>query len=112
MQKKDRLTLANLCQGGAEEIFQRDLDRVMENIADVNTPAEGERTITLKVKLKPSADRRSAIATFTSETKCCGISALRGTVYFTKQPDGSLEAFPDNPNQVLLFAPTENDTKQ
>jgi hypothetical protein len=112
LQKKDRLTLMNLCQGGAEEVFQRDLDKVLENISDVNTPAEVERTITLRVKLKPAADRRSAIATFTSETKCCGVSALRGTVYIAKQQDGSIEAFPDNPNQTLLFQQPSSEQKQ
>jgi hypothetical protein len=112
LQKKDRVTLANLCQGGAEEIFQRDLDKVLENICDVNTPSEAERTISLKIKLKPANDRRSAIATFTSETKTCGVSALRGTVYIAKQADGSIEAFPDNPNQSLLFQQPTSEQKQ
>ena len=50
------LSLLNLKNGAAVEMFDRQLQRVYNNIGDVNTSLK-EREITLKVKIKPSKDR-------------------------------------------------------
>lgn len=50
------MSLLNLKNGAAIEMFDRQLQRVYNNIGDVNTSLK-EREITLKVKIKPSKDR-------------------------------------------------------
>lgn len=50
------MSLLNLKGGAAVEMFDRQLQRVYNNIADVNTSLK-EREITLKVKFNPSKDR-------------------------------------------------------
>jgi len=51
-----KLSLLNLKDGAAVEMFDRQLQRVYNNIGDVNTSLK-EREIVLKVKIKPSKDR-------------------------------------------------------
>ena len=50
------LTLTNVMNGAAVEMFARQLTRVFNNLADINTDLNA-REITLKVKFTPSKDR-------------------------------------------------------
>lgn len=50
------LTLKNLGDGQAVELFDIELQNVLENIADKDT-ADGARKINLVVKFKPDSDR-------------------------------------------------------
>ena len=54
--RNDKISLLNLKGGAAIEMFDRQLQRVYNNIGDVNTSLK-EREIVLKVKIKPSKDR-------------------------------------------------------
>ena len=111
MEREQKLQLSNLCQGGAEQIFQRDLAKVLENIADINTPPDGVREITLKLKFVPTIDRRSAMVTFSSATKLSGVADVMGKVYFTRE-GSELRAYPENPSQTALFGASQTDRSQ
>lgn len=55
MYTSEELTsLANLDNGGAIELFDLELEKVLENIDDINKKGKDERSITLTVKLKPT----------------------------------------------------------
>lgn len=56
----NKLTLATVGDGVAEELFQNALARILANIEDVNTDAEAKRSITLTMTFEPTADRRGA----------------------------------------------------
>lgn len=72
MEKKE-LTLSNLGGGAAEELFTRELKKVLDNIANPNTEADAARDITLKIKFKPGKDR---------DTMSIGIVASSGLAPF------------------------------
>jgi len=55
-----RLTIENLYGGAVRERLAQELQNVLANIADINTPAKKPRTITLKLKVTPNADRNIA----------------------------------------------------
>jgi len=55
--KKEQISLSNLKDGAAIEIFDYELQKVLKNILDPNTNAEAVREITLKVKIKPDKNR-------------------------------------------------------
>ncbi len=61
------VNLNNLAGGGVAEQFNRELLKVLENIADPNTDAKKARKITLTVTLK--ADDERDIANVSFETK-------------------------------------------
>lgn len=52
------LTLDNVGGGAAPELFQHELEKVLANIRDVNTPAKKARTITLSIAFLPKEDRQ------------------------------------------------------
>jgi hypothetical protein len=51
------MTLDNLGQGAAKEIFDGALKKVIENIKDVNTDWKPQRSISLVVTFKPDEER-------------------------------------------------------
>ena len=51
------LSLGTLKGGAAIELFDLELDKVMDNIQDPNTEPTEAREITLKVTIKPDEDR-------------------------------------------------------
>lgn len=53
----DKLSLANMSEGGIIEAFDEELAEVLTNIHDPNTNPTAIRTITLTVKIKPDVDR-------------------------------------------------------
>lgn len=98
----DKLSLINLNNGAAVEVFDRDLATVMENIKDINTDAETERSITLTVKFKPNPDRTGAVAVVETKVRVAGIKANRGSI-FILQDKGKPVAYPKDPRQDSLF---------
>ena len=73
MNGPQKIDLENLGGGAAKELFQRELERVIKNIEDINTPAKEAREINLKVIFKPNDQRDAGIV----ELKCT--SKLSGT---------------------------------
>lgn len=107
----DKLSLINLNQGVAVEIFDRDLEAVMTNIKDVNTDAEASRQITLTVTFKPNPDRTGAVAVVESKVKLVGVKANRGSI-FILQDKGKSVAYPKDPRQEVLMFSSPDAPKQ
>jgi len=59
------VTLETLNNGAAMDLFDLELERVMQNIQDENTNPEAVREITLKISMKPN-EERSLVATAVS----------------------------------------------
>jgi hypothetical protein len=62
------------------------LREVVKNISDPNTDSESVRSVTLKIKLKPSKDRRSAEITFQTDAKLAG--DMPGSDHVVISPNG------------------------
>ncbi len=80
------LTLANLGEQ-AQEAFQRELDKVLENVLDPNTDATAKRKVTLTLVIAPTKARDSAaiavraesrLAPFEADTRVAGIGRIGG----------------------------------
>lgn len=54
--EEEKLSLSNLIDGGAVEMFDRALQAALENINDINTTLK-PREVNMKVVLQPSDDR-------------------------------------------------------
>lgn len=55
----NEVSLVNLGNGAAVELFTEELGKVLQNIADPNTPWKETRVIDLRVKVTPSSEERS-----------------------------------------------------
>jgi hypothetical protein len=108
------LSISNVCGGAVEEVFQRELDLVLKNIADPNTNPEAARAITLEFKIKPFKDRSGAQVEFACKSKMAGIDTVKGTM-FLQRSGNSVTAVAHDPRQARLFnpapAPAEDEKK-
>ena len=96
--EQEKLSLVTLQGGAAVEMFDIALQKVLENIHDINTTAEA-REITLKVKIKPMDENRSIIVYgITCPTKTCGQGAVKGVADMAIA-NGRLVAFCRVPKQ-------------
>ena len=93
-----KVSLNTLANGGATEIFDYELQRVLENIGDSNTPAEVARKITLEVSIKPDEDRQLGTINIVCKSKLAPVKAVGTAIHMGKQ-DGQMVAYENNPKQ-------------
>ena len=99
-----QLSLANLGGGGAEEIFQRELKRVLANIADPNTDWQVVRKIAITVEFRSSKDRAAADYAVKYDTRLAKPFPASSRIHFRKNLEtGSLEAVELYVQQEDLF---------
>jgi hypothetical protein len=90
--EEERLSLANLEGGAAVEMFDIALQKVLENIHDINTTADA-REIILKVKVRPMEGNRSIIFySIDCSSKMSGQETVKG-VADMRVEGGKLSAF-------------------
>jgi len=98
MEPQEKVTLANLAMGGAVELFDEELRKVMENIADINTDPKTARTITLQVKIVPDKDRSFGPVEISCASKMAPVSKLSTRLFFGKDR-GNYFAIEHDPTQ-------------
>lgn len=59
--EEGKLTLATLCGGAVQELTDRAMKKVAENILDPNTDPTAARSITIKIKFKPDKDDKEDV---------------------------------------------------
>lgn len=96
------VNLTTIGQGAAVALFDAELKKVLDNIADLNTDAEAMREIVLKVKFAPGETRKNAALGIEVKSKLAGHRGSVGAVYFGIV-DGQRAAVESNPNQGKLF---------
>lgn len=99
------LDLTNIAGGAAPELFKRELVDVLRNIADVNTDPKACRTITLEVRLYPSAQRDTIAVELGCKSKMVAVNAAGGTAVLGKR-NGKLVAWAADFTQPELFDKT------
>jgi len=85
------------------------MDKVLENIADVNTKPDGVREITLKIKIKPTNDRSAAAVEISCAPKLAGVAPYPSTLYIGKS-GGRNVIFEHNINQADMFRDVDLET--
>jgi hypothetical protein len=98
----EQLSLANICGGAVEEVFQRELDAVLSNIADINTNPEQKRKIALEFTLKPFEDRSGCQIEFSCKSKTSPVNTVKGTMFLQRRGTGMI-AIAHDPKQARLF---------
>lgn len=81
----EKMTLKNLCGGAAAELFDRELESVLQNIADPNTKTKTAREITLKVTVLPTEDRSRGVVGVKCTSKLAPAGELESSVDFVQE---------------------------
>jgi predicted HTH domain antitoxin len=80
-----KVTLTNLKQGAALEIWQREFDKVLENMADRNTKVKTAREITLTVKIVPTEDRCLGAVSIECKSKLAAVRAVEASLELVQE---------------------------
>lgn len=98
-----KLTLDTIAGGAVPELFERELQNVMDNIRDYDTDPEAKRSITIKVTFAPVGDKRSVAGTDVSVTSKLAPPAPVDGMMWLGRRDGALVAVTQNPQQGDMF---------
>lgn len=96
------LNIGNVCGGAVNEVFERELQEVLKNIADPNTPADARRKIVIEFVFSPGKTREVADVEFRCTSKIAPTAAVSGTIFLSKR-HGSVLAFARDPRQEEMF---------
>lgn len=96
-----QISLENLNSGQVIALFERELAKVLENIADDNTDAKAARAIVLTVKIKPEETRETVTVTVEGHSKLASVKPSKS--YAILSYDGKkVRAYQSDPRQALL----------
>ncbi len=96
------VTLDNLAGGGARELFDTELLRVLKNIEDVNTVAGEKRKITLEVIITPNEERDMGIVKVQCTSKLAGPTAVKAVFFLGRDNRHNPVAIERDPAQLTF----------
>jgi hypothetical protein len=101
----------NIGCGAAEEKFNVELEKVLRNIQDPNTPWNTAREITLKVIIKPEENRIDANIVIEAKSKLAPQKIFPSKIFIGKDVAGKPEAHEINSKDMPLFPKPEENVK-
>lgn len=105
------VTLETIANGAVVELFQAELSRVLENMADINTDPEAKRTITINIEFKPEGVKRdNADVKVKCGSKLAGILTINSQIYMGMH-NGELVAVENDPRQGSFFDEEETQSR-
>lgn len=78
----EKVTLSNIGDGVAQELFQREIGAVIRNIKDVNTDPESKRKVVLEIAIAPTETRDVGQVTIKCTSKLAGVRPAKSTLHF------------------------------
>ncbi|GKX29041.1 hypothetical protein SH1V18_15210 [Vallitalea longa] len=111
----DCFNIAKMAQGALIEQFDAEFEKVLDNIADPNTPAEKARKIQIVLSLKPSSSRRTANIEFQTKSTLVPADKLKTEIAIGRDSDGRLvaEEFTGGiPGQMKINLDEEKDSEK
>jgi hypothetical protein len=107
MNQPEKLDLSNIDGGGLMELAGRELERIVENIADPNTKTDAARELTIKVKIKPDEKGMSTELSYSVTSKMPGAQTSKSRAWLAMGPDKRLGLFAIDTRQQPLFGGPE-----
>ena len=97
----EHLSLENINNGAVPELFELAWRQVLNDVVDLQKPAEGERTVTIEIKVKPDKDRGFGSLKVGVKSKLPAPIPSAGFVHFSID-DGHVASYVNNPTQDVL----------
>jgi hypothetical protein len=106
-----KIELSNFQHGAVIDLFDEELQKVLANIEDENTDPNKERSVTIKIAIKPDKTRRTGEVKVQAYSTLAKVNPTESFVFFDTDEDGKFTAFEDDPGQELPGIP-KNDAVQ
>jgi hypothetical protein len=96
-----KIELSQFQHGAVIDLFDEELRKVLTNIEDENTVANQERSVTIKIAIKPDKTRRTGEVKVQVYSTLAKVKPAESFVFFDIGDDGKLAAFEDDPGPEL-----------
>ena len=93
MQKIELQTIQN---GAVLDLFSEEFKKVLANIEDENTAANSERSITIKIAIKPDKTRRTGEVKVQVSSTLAKIKPAESFLFFDKDEAGKFSAYAED----------------
>lgn len=91
-EQHEKATVLTLCKGTLPDLVQRELEKAIANVLDVNTPWKKKREVTLKLVLTTDENRDSIRVEAVTGSKLAPFHGETGVVYAAQQRGGAVVA--------------------
>jgi hypothetical protein len=95
------MSLESVNGGQAVALFNREVKKILTNVADENTEAKAVRSLTLVIKFRPEDDRGGAQVEVTHVTKLAPVKPSRSFAAFSYDGD-DITAYQSDISQLKL----------
>ncbi len=96
-----RVELHTIQNGAIIDLFDEELSKVLANIEDENTVPNAERSITIKITLKPDKTRRTGEVKAQVSSTLAKVKPAESFLFFDRNDDGEFTAYTDEPGPML-----------
>jgi hypothetical protein len=96
-----KIELSNIQNGVVFDLFNEELRKVITNIEDENTVANSERSITIKIAIKPDKTRRTGEVKVQASCALAKVKPAESLLFFDRDEAGNFSAYEDDPGPEL-----------
>lgn len=102
-QVRETMNLGNMCGGRILGKVDHEIEKVLKNIVDPNTPAEQKRKIVLTLTFIPADNRELGTIMFSCESKLAAATIEKGNFFIARRADNTVRGYARDPKQSELF---------
>lgn len=89
---KLNFNLSDIADGGAQEKFEHEMQRIAENILDPNTDAKKKRVVTLTITFEPNDNRDVVSVSVEAKSKLAPENGIVASMMLGRNDAGYIEA--------------------
>jgi len=111
-QEERKKSFLELGRGAMLERFDYEMEKVVDNILDINTPATKPRKITLTITMKPDEDRRQIVHEVVVKAALQPTNPISGSTAIVPDRNGVVslvEMVPQIPGQMAVGGEEQRD---
>jgi len=106
-----KIELQTIQNGAISDLFGEEFKKVLTNIEDENTAANSERSITIKIAIKPDKTRRTGEVKVQVSSALAKIRPAESFLFFDRDEEGSFTAYADDKGPELTGLTEGSDSK-
>ena len=106
-----KVELGKIQNGAIFDLFDEELRKVLANIEDENTVANAERSITMKIAIKPDKTRRTGEVKVQAFSALAKVKPAESFLFFDRDKEGNFCAYADEPGPQLPGLTGESNIK-
>ena len=109
-----KASILQMARGAFLERVDYEMDRVIDNILDVNTKANAKRKITMTIEFTPDDDREMIGVNVSAKSTLAPANPVGTSLFITSNDDGEMvvaEMVPQIPGQVSMNGDVQDQPK-